>query len=148
LALGTRIVLAVHILAVLLWIGSLWPMREICSASDQDTLSLIMTRYGRIAVFIVVVVLLSGFWMILQLLNEPHEIITTSYGRVLSLKLLGVAGLLAIAARHKFILVPDLNKTNGATRLQRSIDIEVIIALLVVLCTAVVTTAIGPAMNA
>ena len=144
---GTRIVLCVHLLAVCAWIGSLWPLRTICNSSDVDTVTLIMERYGKIAVFVVAALVLSGLWMVLQLLNEPQEIVTTTYGRVLALKLIAVTGIVAIAARHKFSLVPGLNEANGMQRLQKSIDREISVALLIVIVTAVLTTVIGPEMD-
>ena len=85
--------------------------------------------------------------MVLQLLNEPQEIVTTTYGRVLALKLIAVTGIVAIAARHKFSLVPGLNEANGMQRLQQSIDREIRVALLIVIVTAVLTTVIGPEMD-
>lgn len=144
---GTRTVLSVHVLAVLAWVGSLWPLRTICSVGGSETLALTMKRYGNIAVWVVAALILSGLWMVFQLLNEPQAILTSAYGRVLLLKVLVVTGVLAIAARHKYSLVPGLVNVNGAQRLQRSIDTEIGAALLVVLVTAILTTVVGPEMD-
>lgn len=147
LAVGTRTVLSVHLLAVFVWIGSLWPLRTICSFGDSQTLALIMRRYGDIAVWIVSALVLSGLWMVFQLLNGLQEILTSAYGRVLLLKVVVVTAVLAIAARHKYSLVPGLVNVDGAQRLQRSIDMEIGAVLLVVLVTAILTTVVGPEMD-
>jgi putative copper resistance protein D len=147
LDLVTRTVLGVHILAVFAWIGSLWPLRTICSFGDSETLALIMKRYGNIAAWIVTALILSGLWMVFQLLNEPEAILASAYGRVLALKIVVVTGALAIAARHKYSLVPGLINASAARRLQWSIDMEIGVVLLVVLVTAILTTVVGPEMD-
>lgn len=144
---GTRTVLCVHLVAVFAWAGSLWPLRTICNYEDTDRLALVMERYGAIAVWVVAVLALSGLWMVFQLLNEPQEILTSVYGRVLLLKIVLVTGVLAIAARHKYSLVPRLVNANSAQKLQRSIDMEIGVVLLVVIVTAILTTVVGPEMG-
>jgi putative copper resistance protein D len=106
-----------------------------------------MERYGKVAVVIVMVVLASGAIIIFQLLNNVSEMISTAYGRGLLIKLLGVCLLLLLAARHKFILVPNLNSEADIFRLRRSIAIEIAIAVCVLAVTSYSTTAVGPSME-
>lgn len=147
LSLPFKALLSAHVLAVLLWIGSLLPLWIACSDGSPEELKLIMERYGKVAVVIVMVVLASGAIIIFQLLNNVSEMISTAYGRGLLIKLLGVCLLLLLAARHKFILVPNLNSEAEIFRLRRSIAIEIAIAVCVLAVTSYSTTAVGPSME-
>ena len=60
----------------------------------------------------------------------------TTYGRVLLLKLLGVAVVLAVGAYNWKRLTPSL-ESEGTTELQRSVRMELFVAALVLLATAV-----------
>ena len=147
LSLLFKAILSAHVLAVLLWIGSLLPLWIACSDGSPEELKLIMERYGKVAVVIVLVVLVSGAIIIFQLLNNVSEMISTAYGRGLLIKLLGVCLLLLLAARHKLILVPNLNSEAEILRLQKSIGVEIAIAVCVLAATSFSTTAVGPSME-
>jgi putative copper resistance protein D len=147
LSLPFKAILSAHVLAVLLWIGSLLPLWIACSDGSPEELKLIMERYGKVAVVIVLVVLVSGAIIIFQLLNNVSEMISTAYGRGLLIKLLGVCLLLLLAARHKLILVPNLNSEAEILRLQKSIGVEIAIAVCVLAATSFSTTAVGPSME-
>jgi len=147
LSLPFKALLSAHVLAVLLWIGSLLPLWIACSDGSPEQLKLIMERYGKVAVVIVMVVLVSGSIIIFQLLNSVSEMVNTSYGRGLLIKLLGVCLLLLWAARHKFILVPNLISEAEILRLQKSIGVEIAIAVCVLAATSFSTTAVGPSME-
>lgn len=147
LSLPFKALLSAHVLTVLLWIGSLLPLWIACSDGSPEELKLIMERYGKVAAVIVLVVLVSGAIIIFQLLNNVSEMISTAYGRGLLIKLLGVSLLLLLAARHKFILVPNLNSEAEILRLQKSIAIEIAIAVCVLVVTSYATTAAGPLME-
>lgn len=147
LSLPFKALLSAHVLTVLLWIGSLLPLWIACSVGSPEELKLIMERYGKVAAVIVLVVLVSGAIIIFQLLNNVSEMVSTAYGRGLLIKLLGVCLLLLLAARHKFILVPNLNSEAEMFRLQRSIAVEIAIVICVLAATSYSTTAVGPSMG-
>ncbi|PCI77003.1 MAG: hypothetical protein COB20_09330 [SAR86 cluster bacterium] len=144
LDLVARVVLGIHVATVLGWIGSLWPLWLICRSENVSSLQKIMTAYGQIAVYVVVGLTASGLWLAWQLLNSFSDLFFTSYGRLLLLKLFGVSLLLLIAARHKLKLVPRLAHDDGVNRLRQSICMETAVAVLVLVVTATLTTAIGP----
>lgn len=147
LSLPFKALLSTHVLAVLLWVGSLLPLWIACSGGSSEELKLIMERYGKVAVVVVLVVLVSGAIIIVQLLNSGSEMINTAYGRGLLIKLLGVSLLLLLATRHKLILVPNLNSETEILRLQKSIAIEIAIAVCVLAVTSYSTTSVGPLME-
>ncbi|MEQ8315094.1 MAG: CopD family protein [Gammaproteobacteria bacterium] len=147
LSLPFKALLSAHVFTVLLWTGSLLPLWIACSDGSPEELKLIMERYGKVAAVIVLVVLVSGAIIIFQLLNNVSEMVSTAYGRGLLIKLLGVCLLLLLAARHKFILVPNLNSEAEMFRLQRSIAVEIAIGVCVLAATSYSTTAVGPSMG-
>ncbi len=142
---GVRIALALHVLAVLLWIGALYPLLQLSRVPDLPKVQELMRSFGVQAWGIVAVLFVSGVYLATQLLQTPGELLTTPYGRVLLLKLLGVYALLMFAATNKWLLVPRLVSSGSALALQKSIRMEWIIALLVLAVTSWLTTVTGPA---
>lgn len=137
--------LSFHVLAVFLWIGALAPLRELCRAVHVHKLQQLMVTFGRQAAGIVAVLVLSGTYLATRLLGSAAELLTTAYGRVLLLKLLGVYAVLMFAAMNKWLLVPRLLGAGSARALQKSIRMEWIVALLVLAVTSWLTTITGPA---
>lgn len=142
---GARIALVLHVLGVFLWIGALYPLLQLSRLPDLPKLQELMRTFGLLAMGIVALLLLSGVFLATQLLQAPMELLTTAYGRVLLLKLLGVYALLLLAATNKWLLVPRLVSGASATALQKSIRMEWIVALLVLAVTSWMTTIVGPA---
>jgi putative copper resistance protein D len=145
LSAGARIALALHVLAVCLWIGALYPLLQLSRAADLLKVQELMRNFGVQAVGIVAVLLVSGVYLVTQLLQTPMELVTTSYGRVLLLKLCGVYLLLILGAMNKLLLVPRLVSSGSASALQKSIRMEWIVALMVLAVTSWMTTIVGPA---
>lgn len=145
LGLLAHAILALHILAVFLWTGSLWPLHSFCQESDRDplVLGMVMTRFGQIAIGIVAVLIASGLGILYLLLESWSEIFTTAYGRGILFKLLLVIGLLGLAAINKLRLVPNLAGTNGVSLLARSIKLEIVLAMFILIITSYVTLIIG-----
>ena len=83
-------------------------------------------------------------WLSIQLVGSIDALVTTSYGQVLLFKLILVNSILLLAARHKFKLVPALNNSTGREMLSKSISIEIVIALAILLTTSVLTSLVGP----
>lgn len=140
-----RIALLLHVLAVFLWIGALYPLLQLSRDEDLVKLQLLMRSFGQQAIGVVVVLLLAGLYLATQLLQAPLELLTTSYGRVLLLKIFGAYALLMLAATNKLLLVPRLASGGSAAALQKSIRMEWIVALLVLAVTSWMTTVVGPA---
>ena len=76
-------------------------------------------------------------------LSRPGDLVTTDYGRGLGAKILLVVTLLLIAARNKLKLTPAISKPGVGVKLALSIRIELLIALLILLTTAIITVIIG-----
>ena len=141
---GVRAALAVHVLAVFLWIGALPPLLQLSRAADLPKLQQLMKTFGGQALGIVAVLIAAGLYLATHLLHAPAELLTTHYGRVLLLKLLGLYLLLMLAATNRWLLVPRLASSGSAVALSKSIRMEWIVALLVLAATSWMTTIVGP----
>lgn len=137
--------IVLHVLAVFLWIGSLYPLLHLSSTADILQLQKLMQRFGTCALLIVTTLLGSGIYLMTQLLQPISEILSTQYGLTLLVKLTLVACLLALAGINKLLLVPRLDKGNSATLLKTSIRLEIVVALCVIAVTAWLTSGVGSA---
>ena len=146
-SLSVQFALAVHFTMFALWIGALYPLLTISRTEQVAELKVSLERFSKHAVVIVSLLLLSGLTMMLSLIHSMAELFTTAYGVALTLKILLVIGLLGIAAVNKLIIVPRLLLQADAAQFQRSVRIEIAVAVILLLLTAYLSTALGPAMH-
>lgn len=136
-----------HVLTVFLWVGSLYPLLQLSTVTDLPKVKKLLRCFGNAALFIVAVLLTSGIYMLTQLLPSFRAVVGTAYGLTMLLKLTGVSCLLALAALNKLLLVPRLTSHNSTRLLQTSICMEIIFALLILLVTTWLTTALSPPLT-
>ncbi len=136
-----------HVLAMALWIGSLFPLLLVTRELDAAAARVILERFSRVGLITVAILLLSALTMAIELLASPAELLNSSYGIALLIKMLLVSGLLLLAALNKFRLLPQLSQPAGLLNLDRSIRGEMALAVLVVAVTAVLSTVVGPASH-
>ncbi|WP_342805811.1 CopD family protein [Alteromonas sp. M12] len=132
-----------HLIAIASWGGALWPLYKSCKLFPISTVKPVMHQFGQLAIIVVLLMLASGIFLLFQHLASFSELFTTNYGQLIMLKLLLVSAVLLMGAWHKFSLVPNLTQENIAT-LKRSISVEMLVAILVILTTSVLTTLVGP----
>jgi putative copper resistance protein D len=91
------------------------------------------------------VLLGTGAGASLALVATPSDLLTTPYGRTLSLKLLLVGGVLALGAMNARVWTPRLDTDPGARALRRTAGVELLLGQLVLIVTAIlVRTSPGP----
>lgn len=146
-SLSVQFALAVHFTMFALWIGALYPLLTISRTEQVAELKVSLERFSKHAVVIVSLLLLSGLALMLSLIHSAAELFTTAYGIALILKILLVIGLVAIAAVNKYIIVPRLLLQTDTAQFQRSVRLEIVVAILLLLLTAYLSTALGPAMH-
>ena len=146
-SLSVQFALAVHFTMFALWIGALYPLLTISRTEQVAELKVSLERFSKHAVVVVSLLLLSGLTMMLSLIHSMAELFTTAYGVALTLKILLVIGLLGIAAVNKLIIVPRLLLQADAAHFQRSVRVEIAVAVILLLLTAYLSTALGPAMH-
>lgn len=138
-----KVAISFHILAMSLWIGSLYPLWVVSRTTDVPAIQRSMDIFGRLAVVIVGVLVLCGVIMGILLVKDFHTLIATGYGRGLLLKGLLVGALLLLAASNKWLTVPHLHREGVGRRLSRAIVLEMSLAGFIFLITGVITSIIG-----
>lgn len=135
-----------HVLTVAFWLGALAPLSILARRQDPRRLGAVAERFGRIALFVVGALLAAGVAVLALLLARVSELWMSAYGRIACGKIVLVALLLALAAWNKLRLVPDIaaGEVYAVLRLRRSIRAEMIVAGLILLLTAALTTLVGP----
>ncbi|MDU0352690.1 CopD family protein [Paraglaciecola aquimarina] len=137
--------LTLHVLVMAWWFGALLPLKLACQQLNYAELQLLMVSFGNQASFAVSLLLVAGLWLVIQLVGSVDALISSSYGHTLLFKLALVVSILAIAAKHKLRLVPQLKNSQGREALSKSILIEMVVALGILSITSGFTTVVGPA---
>ena len=125
------------------WFGALLPLKQACHQLSYAELHLLMESFGKQASFTLSLLLVAGLWLVIQLVGSLDALISSSYGQTLLFKLALVVSILALAAKHKLILVPQLKNSQGREALSKSISIEMVVAFAILSVTAGLTSVVG-----
>ncbi|HTV97338.1 MAG TPA: CopD family protein [Steroidobacteraceae bacterium] len=138
--------LAVHLLAAAFWLGALAPLLIQARRAQSGAIAAVAARFSGAAVFAVGALLAAGLIVLAVLLPRPSALWSSLYGRIAGLKIALVACLLALAALNKQRLVPRIatGDRGAVRRLRQSIGAEMMVAALILLVTAALTTLTGP----
>ena len=142
-----KLALATHVAIMGWWFGALLPLRMVCQHFPVEVTQNIMTKFGRMAGVFVTTLLLLGVYMAVNLFTSPIDVVQSEYGLTFLSKMLFVALLLLLAARHRFILVPAMQDTDDIAQLKSSVTIEIVLACALLLSTSVLTSVVGPQFN-
>ena len=137
-----QILLLFHLICVAFWLGSFIPLYKMCSSAYTSNLHVIAHRFGIIAIFYLVVLIISGGSFAYILMNDISLLFDTSYGNAFLIKMSLVSLLFLFGALNKFKNVPLIKNepTVGSMQLKKSIRIEMYIALLILSSTSILTT--------
>ncbi|MHB8257918.1 MAG: copper resistance D family protein [Acidiferrobacterales bacterium] len=109
-----------HLLAGSVWVGSLFGMSlavfpQLLARVQKPPLlaAEIFERLSRIAGFALGAVLLTGVYTAWHELGSWNELWNSQYGRILTVKLLFVAGMIALGARNRYGHLPCLQRLAG-----------------------------------
>jgi putative copper resistance protein D len=145
LSLTAQAAITVHVIAIALWLGTLFPLYSLSNDCPLERLQLTMKRFGYFAIYIVALLVSSGSLMLLQLFESPVELLSSVYGRSVMIKLILVLALLLFAGLNKVYLVPHLISGNSIEQLRKSIKTEMLVGTLILLVTSYFSTVVGPA---
>ena len=139
--------LILHLIAVSLWLGSLWPLRILTYGDDPVRVAAIIHRFGQLITVVVALLIVAGSSLLWMIVGQPDALFFSAYGQMAVVKIIWVALLLTIAMINKFWLTPLLinGNSNTMTQLKYSINAEIAIAGIILLVTACFTTLVGPA---
>ena len=138
-------ILFLHLLVAAFWIGILTPLQQLSSQEHSlDVAAKLGERFGAFATIAVPVLIIAGVIMSWQLVGSFDAIFATSYGLALLAKIAVVAVLLGLAAANKLRFVPAMlsGDYTAGQRLSRSIQLEWIAVLFILLVTAILTSAL------
>jgi putative copper export protein len=137
-----QILFLFHLICVAFWIGSFIPLYNMCSSAKKSNLHVIAHRFGVLALFYLVVLIISGGLFAYILMNDISLLFSTSYGNAFLVKMSFVSLLLLFGALNKFKNVPLIKNepSVGSFQLKKSIRIEMFIALLILSLTSILTT--------
>lgn len=123
-----RPAVALHMLGAGLWIGALLPLIAALRAGNAQPA---LRRFGAIIPWALAVLLASGAALSVVQVHQVAALWTTAYGRVLLVKLVLVAGLLALGLWNRIALTPRAEAGDNDP-LRRVIRVEILLALLVI----------------
>lgn len=128
------VVAASHMLAAGAWLGGLVPLRLAMGADEGRQAALAARRFSPLGFVCVAVLAATAFWQGRALIGGLAGLVGTEYGRVALVKLGLLAGLLGLAAFHRWVLTPALGAGSpGALRImRRSLLVETVLGICVV----------------
>ena len=143
LTLFAQFLLSIHVLVMSLWMGSLYPLWKTSQLLNGIPLEERMHLFGRIAAFIVGILVVSGLSVALLLIKDIETLLHTSYGQGFMIKILFVLSILVLAAFNKWYFTPRLQEPKFAKKLGYAILFEMLLGLSVLLTTGYITTVVG-----
>lgn len=136
----TSATVLLHVVAAAWWLGGLWLLLVASRQLPRESLSPLVARFSRTAVWAVVVLLAGALVTAAQLLEyrfSPER----AYDRGLLAKAGLTSGLLVLASVNRWVLSPRLASDPGAVRwLRRSLLAEFVLMATVLAVTAWLTT--------
>ena len=139
------VLLVFHLLAVLFWFGSLWPLRQVVAREAPVFGAALLERFSHHALWIVLMLPVAGAGLML-LLVPGLAVFTHAYGELLLAKVGGFVVLMGVAALNKLRLTPALSRHEAAaaSKLQHSLLIEYLLVGAVLVITAVMSGLYSP----
>ncbi len=138
-----KILLSTHVFLMSLWIGSLYPLWRMSKLIHGLPLKTRMHLFGKIAAFVVGLLVSCGVTIALLLFRDFNTLLTSSYGHGFIIKILFVLSILLMAAFNKWYFTPRLQESKFAKKLGYAILFEMILGLSVLLTTGYITTVVG-----
>lgn len=133
-----------HVATMAWWIGALYPLWLSCKCMQPAVLYKLMCLWGNIAIFTVGLLVVCGISLLFLFFENPLELLTSGYGQVMLLKLTFVAIIFLIAIYHKLHLVEEVQEEAICHKLEKSIRNEMLIAVIILVVTATLSSVLGP----
>ena len=135
--------LALHLLLVAFWFGSLVPLAAVIRLESRPRAAAVLGRFSAIAAALVPLILVAGLAMA-WLLAGSLAVLGTPYGQLLLVKLGGFLLLMLPAAYNKWRLAPAFERSRSSAALRGSLAAEYLLIVAVLSVTAVMTAFFSP----
>ncbi|GHJ39330.1 copper resistance D family protein [Streptomyces sp. TS71-3] len=109
-----------HVFAISTWVGGITVLvvlaagRRRLTPAAGGTWAQLWTRFSTLALTAVGCVLVSGLFLAWTFVGSPGELLSTSFGRFLLIKVSLVAAMIAVGAVNEFVLMPRIARARGA----------------------------------
>jgi copper transport protein len=123
---------AFHLFAVALWFGGLLWLLTL-ERPGVDVVAAEAQRVSSLALAGVIVVSLTGLVQTKFFIGEWGELVRSTYGAVVILKIVGLGVLVLFGAHHRFRVLPRLAEAGVADGFTRTLRTEVLVLSLVIL---------------
>ena len=135
-----------HILALAFWIGGFAPLARAAAQEPPADAGALAHEFGTKAMWVVAAIVGTGILTFATLGALKPTVFTTPYGQMFLVKLFAFAGVMSLAALHKFSSTPALMdaRPKAAQRFRRSIACEAGLVALVLVVTATLTSLAAP----
>jgi putative copper export protein len=142
-----------HVAAAGAWTGGLFCLAGLVLRDARGwppaCLAALLRRFSILAGWCLAVVVASGIYNACVQLGSPHALWTTTYGAILTAKVLLVLAVAGLGAANRFVVLPRLGAAGSAARppavrLGQYVTWEAGLALLVFGCTALLTESPRP----
>lgn len=143
LTLTAQSLLTLHVLAMSLWMGALFPLWKFSQVIKGIRLKESMRLFGHIAVFIVGILIFAGGTVAFLLFKDIDILLNTPYGHGFIVKILLVLSILVLAAFNKWYFTPRLENPKFAKQFGYAILFEMVLGLAILLQTGYITSVIG-----
>jgi putative copper export protein len=135
--------LALHLLIVAFWFGSLLPLLYAVRLESPATAATLLERFSGLAVWAVPLIFVAGLTMA-TLLSGTFEVLRQPYGELLLAKIAGFGLLMVLAARNQWRLASAFATGGSSGALRRSLLAEYALIAAVLSVTAVMTAWFSP----
>jgi copper transport protein len=137
----------VHLSAAMLWLGGLVMLALVVWPAAPDLRRRAFLRFSRLASVLIALILAAGVYLSVLRLPALADLWSSSYGRVLLVKLALVALALLWGAFHHFVVRPALERPGSdglVARLPRSLAGESALGMAILLAAAVLVDSSPP----
>lgn len=138
--------MALHIAGAALWVGVIGVLATLRRALDGGAKDAV-ARTSKIAMWGAILVTVSGAANAWLRLDSPADLFTTTYGALLTAKIVLMAGAIALAVWHRARNLPRLAEADVAARFWRVLSVDVV-ALVAVMTIAGVLSTVAPPVRA
>ncbi len=118
--------LMIHVLARSLWCGGIAALVLIGTA-DRRSYPVAVPRFSAMALWCAIAVALSGVANAAVRMTSPAELVTTSYGRIVGLKLVLFAVIACFGLWHRRRVIPSLTSETSRLQFLRVAGVEVLV---------------------
>jgi putative copper export protein len=134
--------LAVHLLVVAFWLGSLWPLYLAASNEPPAVTARLIDGFSIVAAWVVPLILLAGIGLTVLLVPDLH-VFQEPYGQLLLVKVVTFAVLMGMASLNRWSFGPACAAGNTAA-FERTVAVEFVLICVVLAVTSVMTAFYSP----